>query len=89
MIIAAVVIALVFSVLGLVASLVTATIVIGWRNSTHKIEYRKPEETVFEIDAPKHIVDQLPSSPEPQTLEQWVRQQQNGSLDNLYEQDVG
>lgn len=82
---------IVFGLLGLVASLVTATIVIGWKNSTHRIEYRKPEETSYEVDAPPHIADQLPSSPEPQTLEAWMRQQQreSSSLDAVYEQDLG
>lgn len=84
---------IVFGLIGLVASFITATIVIGWKNSTHRIEYRKPEEeapTRFEVDAPKHIIDQLPSAPEPQTLEQWMRQQarEQNSLDAVYEQDL-
>lgn len=81
----------IFGLLALVASLVTATIVIGWKNSTHRIEYRKPEETSYEVDAPEHIRDQLPTAPEPQTLEAWMRQQQRegSSLDAVYDQDLG
>lgn len=81
---------IVFGLIGLVASFVTATIVIGWKNSTHRIEYRKPEETTYQVDAPPHIVDQLPSAPEPQTLDAWMRQQQReqSSLDSVYDQDL-
>lgn len=80
--------AFIFSLLALVASGVVAVIVIGWKNSTHRIEYRQPEETTFQVDAPPEIVDQLPSSPEPQTLQQWMRGQQS-QLDSLYDQDLG
>lgn len=81
----------IFGLLGFVAASITAVIVLGWKNSTHRIEYQKPEDvgpTRYEIDAPPGIVDQLPSSPEPQSLEQWVRSQRS-QADDLYEQDLG
>ena len=38
--------------------------VIGWSRSTHKIEYRPPEETVFTRDLPPGVEEHLPSAPE-------------------------
>jgi hypothetical protein len=71
--------ALVFSLVALGAGLWACVQVLGWKRSTHKIEYRAPEETTVELDIPKHIQDQLPSPAKPQTLEQWARQQaENG-----------
>jgi hypothetical protein len=81
----------IFGLLGFAAAAVTAVIVLGWRNSTHKVVQVPAPETIFEVDAPKEIVDQLPSSPEPQTLQAWLLQQQKqaSSLDNIYSQDLG
>lgn len=81
----------IFGLMALAASFVTGTIVIGWKNSTHRVEYRKPEETTYEVDAPEHIRDQLPSAPEPETLEQYMRRQvrDQNSLDSVYEQSLG
>lgn len=81
----------VFGLMALVASFVVGTIVIGWKNSTHRVEYRKPEETTYEMDAPPHIAAQLPSSPEPETLEQYMRRQarDGSSLDSIYDQSLG
>lgn len=84
------VLGLVFGLLGFVAACVTGVIVLGWRASTHQVIQVPTQETKFEIDAPPHIRDQLPSSPEPETLEQWMRKQRANatSLDSLYEQDL-
>lgn len=64
----------IFGLLGFVAAAVTSVIVIAWKNSTHQIQYVDPGKTVVEPDAPQHILDQLPTPPEPQTLEQYYRQ---------------
>lgn len=82
------IIACAFSTLALVASLSVGVIVIGWKNSTHRIEYRKPDETTYEIDAPPEVRDQIPSAPEAMSLQQWARSQQS-QLDQVYEQDLG
>ncbi len=81
----------VFGLIGLVASFIVGTIVIGWKSSTHRIEYRTPQETTYQVDAPDHIVDQLPSSPEPETLDQYMRRQASAqnSLDSIYDQTLG
>lgn len=81
----------IFGLIALVASFVTGTIVIGWKNSTHRIEYRKPEETQTVIDAPEHLIDQLPQSPELETLQQYMRRQarDQNSLDSIYDQSLG
>ncbi len=80
----------IFGLLGFVAACVTGVIVLGWRNSTHKIVQVPQEETSYEVDVPKEILDQLPSSPEPQSLQAWMREQQRNasSLDAIYSQDV-
>jgi hypothetical protein len=78
----------IFGILGFIAAAVTSVIVLGWRASTHKIEYVKPEETRWEVDAPQEVVDQLPSSPEPVSLGKWM-QDQRSRVDELYDQDLG
>lgn len=78
------VLGLVFGLLGFIASSVTAVIVLGWRNSTHKVEYIDPGPTIEQPDIPQHLIDQLPSQPEPETLEQYYRRmanQQDAELD--------
>jgi hypothetical protein len=66
---------LVFSLGGLAAGLWAVVQVLGWKRSTHRIEYRPATETVVEQDIPKDILDQMPQKPVPQTLEQWAREQ--------------
>jgi hypothetical protein len=78
----------IFGLLGFVAAAVTAVIVIGWKNSTHKIQWVNTEPTREEIDAPPEVRDQLPSSPEPVTLQQWVREQQMNDAGAVYDQDL-
>ena len=66
----------VFSLGGLAAGLWACVQVLGWKRSTHRIEYRAPTETVIEHDIPKEILEQMPTRPAPQTLEQYLREQQ-------------
>ena len=70
--------ALVFSCLALAAAVVTAVIVIGWRNSSHKIVQVpiSDEPTRYEYDLPKEVMDRLPSDPEPPTPEAYVKRMQ-------------
>lgn len=77
----------VFGLLGLVASIITGILVLGWKNSTHKVEYIAPPETREEYDVPADILAQLPSNPEPRTVEQYVREarQRQAQADSFYE----
>jgi len=77
---------LVFGLLGMVAAGVTAVIVIGWKNSTHKIEYAPIGDTQVELDVPPDIAAQLPTPTEPRTLEQYLKRQRAATLDDLYEE---
>lgn len=47
--------AFIFSLLALVAAGVTCVIVLGWKNSTHKVEYRPVPATTHEIDIPADV----------------------------------
>lgn len=79
------VIGCVFGLLGMIAAGVTAVIVIGWKNSTHKIEYAPVPDTTVELDLPKPIQDQI--AEDPKTLEQYIRKMRaQATLDDLYEE---
>ncbi len=78
----------VLSLLAFVASATTAVIVIGWKSSTHKV-VQVPvvqPETRYELDLPPDVLDQMPSNPEPRTVEQYLKQVQReaDNLDDLY-----
>ncbi len=75
-------ISLVFGLCGFGAGVWACIQVLAWKRSTHKIEYRTPSITEIESDIPAHILDQMPSRPEPQTLEQYTRErhEQSGFL---------
>ena len=82
--------AFVFAFLSLVASVATGILVWGWRVSTHKViqlPAPPPSETTYSLDVPQEIANQLPSSPEPQTLDAWVKSQRS-QLEELYAQDI-
>lgn len=86
-VIAAAVIAAVFSFLALCAAAAAIVIVLGWKNSTHKIVQVPVESTRFEYDLPPDVTpDELPSPPEPLTREQYARKLREASLEELYEE---
>ncbi len=82
--------AFVLSFLALAASLTAAVMLVGLRNSTHKVVQVPvdPGPTQYAWDLPPDVMDKLPSEPEPRTPEQYLKQMQSGarSLDDLYEQ---
>lgn len=70
------------SLLAFITSATAAVIVIGWKNSTHKV-IQMPStvdplmaETRTEYDLPQEILDQLPSNPETPTPERYVARMQ-------------
>jgi hypothetical protein len=81
--------AFVFSFLSLVAAGVTAVIVLGWKNSTHKVvQLAAPvEPTRVEYDLPEEVRDRMPSSPEVPTPEQYIARMQSHAeaLEEAYE----
>lgn len=78
---------LVFGLLGMIAAGVTAVIVIGWKNSTHQIQYQPVPETKVELDIPPDIAAQLGDAPGNRTVEQYVRKlRAQATLDDLYEE---
>lgn len=79
------ILALVLSLVAFAASAVVAVIVIGWKNSTHKVTYLPAPETRYEVDLPPEVAAQAPSSPEPVTPEQYARKLREQSLEDLYE----
>ena len=85
---AGVICSFVFSAIAMVASAITAVIVIGWKNSTHKIEYAAVPDTRVELDVPPDVAAQLPTSPEARTMEQYIREvsKRQSALDDLYEE---
>jgi hypothetical protein len=66
--------AFVFSFLALCTGLWACVQVLGWKRSTHRIEYRAPQETQVEMDIPPDVAAQMPQRPTPQTLEQYMRE---------------
>ncbi len=81
--------AFVFAFLGFLSGAWATVNVLAWKRSTHRVEYVRPEElpeTKYEIDAPAHLVDQLPSAPEHQTLEQFLRERERSQGEELYDQ---
>ncbi len=75
--------AFIFSGIAMAAAAVTAVIVIGWKNSTHKVIQMPVEPTKYEWDMP--IQD--PNDPEFKSQEQQLRQAQReaAALEDIYE----
>ena len=66
--------ALVLGSLGFGAGAWACVQVLGWKRSTHRIEYRPVTDTTVEHDIPQPVLDQMPQKPQPQTLEQYMRE---------------
>jgi hypothetical protein len=52
--------------------LLLSLVILGWKRSTHRIEYRNTAETSVEYDLPQEALDQMPVKPTPQTLAQYM-----------------
>ncbi len=77
--------AFLFSIIGLGAGLWACVQVLAWKRSTHRIEYRNREDSSVEHDLPQAALDQMPTKPTPQTLQQYMaelREQDQYLLDS-------
>lgn len=84
--------AFVFSFLALLCAATAAVIVIGWKNSTHKVVQLPADpftETRTEWDLPREVLDKLPSAPETPTPEEYVRaaKRVEADIEDQYSQD--
>ena len=59
--------------------------VIGWSRSTHRIEYKSPEETTYMRDLPAGVEDFLPSPPEALSPAAYAKKLQREAEEDLYE----
>ena len=86
-VIVASILGLIFGLLGLVASAVACIIVLGWRNSTHRVVQLPVPETRYELDMPPGVApdaSQLPSEPEQMTPQEYARRARESSFDEIY-----
>ncbi len=74
--------ALFLSIVGFLGGCWAVVQVLAWQRSTHRVVQVADNPTRVELDVPQHVIDQLPSPPDAQTLEQYLKAVHNKQLED-------